>query len=167
MKKLVLATSMSLILGTSTYANDAGNIIDYAGVGFAKQSASGYDSSIAIAVNAGKNLDDFLPLPHFGAEVELTRTLKDHEKGSYDLAITTMTVYATYNHDITPEMYVMPRVGISHVMLDSGVDDDNNVELSFGITGGYSYQSNIDFVVNYTIIESDVKNLTFGAKYKF
>jgi hypothetical protein len=183
-KSLLATVLLSLSLAT---ASQAGDMIDYFGLGVALQDADSpnFDNGTALVLTAGKRL-----YSDFGVEAEATtsidkmegklhytdRTIKD------DLEFWSFGFYSTYLWKLG-NLQVKPRVGLIYRSLESDVDIDSpkfpepgrvypstdiaDIGLSAGIGLHYNLGDGYNIYTNYTKFEDDLQHLTFGAEFKF
>jgi hypothetical protein len=128
------------------------------------------DDGIAGELNAGIVFDN-----NIGAEFKLTKTFVKSEaeenglKGEFD--VTTISLFATYNLTLSPEVTIMPKVGITYFSLDidasyagmSGSDDDSSTNVSFGIDAKYNLSQATNLYVGFTVYNPDYRGEDFDA----
>lgn len=175
MKKILSTIAATAVLATSSFALDTDKL--YVGAGLAIESATDFDSGMAIVLTAG------LPVTEKGesgpgtlaVEAETTFDLTSPSTTIWttdvEASIFTLAAYAAYKHDINEKVYVKPRLGLLYesITMSSGSysAETTDIGLAMGVQFGYNIDKQLDVVVGYNIVEADVSHLTFGALYRF
>ena len=144
----------------------------YAGAGAAMEVIEDLDNGVALELKVGMVLDN-----NFGVEAKLTKSVvlpEDSEGGlTFEGDFTTISLFGTYNYPLTPELSVVPKIGISNFMTDikasyegeSVSDDDSNMNLAYGIDFLYSVTPSTSVYAGYTIYNPEFKSDSFDASH--
>jgi hypothetical protein len=150
----------------------------YGGAGLAFESIDPFGMGIALVVNGG------VPVVAAGevgpgvlaVEGELTFTVVPGETSGLEASLMTLGAYGAYILDISPEMYVKPRVGLIYKSIDldydygwgHGTASDSEIGLALGVQGGYKINETLDAVVGLNLVDgADIVHFTAGVNYKF
>ena len=112
---------------------------------------------------------------NFFIEGEITATLDDPERAGADVSYYTLAGYAVYALPVTQTVDLRGRAGLLYYDADvSGTagpfsfrEDEDGIELSFGIGARFEVNNELDVIVDYTQIESDIDHLSAGIQYHF
>ncbi len=140
----------------------------YLGAGAAVQSVTGGDDGLAAVVKGGALLDQLAP--GFGVEGELTRSLIDPEVGrGRDVTFTTLGGYLVYTVPFPGRRASLrSRLGLVWEEIDpEGGEDEDELEISWGIGGEYRITHELSAFVEHTRIESDLDQLSGGVLVRF
>ena len=179
MKKFTKALLATAVLSSSAMATEVGF---YAGGGFGVEAVPNYGdwkAGAGIVLRGGMTFDSLLE--HFGAEVELTKSIVD-PKVSYEggagrdkVNVTTFAAYAVYRIPVVGKFYVKPRFGVILPNLGGAKSDSTgdylvnsrNVTFSSGIGVGYPVMDHLDVYMDYTVLGEAVTNYAAGVEWHF
>ena len=144
----------------------------YAGAGASMEVIEDLDNGVALELKVGMLLDN-----NFGVEAKLTKSVslpKDTQEGiTIEGDFTTISLFGTYNYTLTPELKMVPKIGISNFKTDlkasSGAEnvsaDDSNMNLAYGVDFLYAVTPATSLYVGYTIYNPEFKDETFDASH--
>ena len=144
----------------------------YVGAGAAMEVIEDLDNGVAFELKAGMVLDN-----NFGIEAKFTKSIslpKDTQNGiTIEGDFTTISLFGTYNYTLTPELSMVPKIGVSNFKTDleatNGVQsasaDDNNMNLVYGIDFLYAVTPLTNLYAGYTIYNPEFENDTFDASH--
>ncbi|MDH5446672.1 MAG: porin family protein [Gammaproteobacteria bacterium] len=133
----------------------------------------GYDSGIAGIATYGIRVPEMHK--NFAVETELAMTFVEPEgKGrggeQFEVSYYNVGAYGVYAHPLSQKFHVRGRLGFNYqdveVSSPSGSKSDDDFELSygFGITVGLGSESR--FILEYTVIDSDINHISAGMQFK-
>lgn len=132
----------------------------------------GYDSGIAGVATYGIRVPEMHK--NFSVETEFSMTFfePDAKVGgtTYEASYYTLGGYGVYSHPVSEKFHVRGRLGVLYedveVSSAAGGTSDDGFELTFGagITIGLSKTSR--FILEYTVIESDINHISAGMQFK-
>lgn len=169
---------MLLVSTVSLMAANMGKSNIYAGGGLAYESPEHGDSGVALVLNGGMVLPDVDVGPgKLGVDGEFTYSVLSHSYGccgyDYDITFMSLGAYAIYIYDINREYYVKPRIGLAYNSVDvSGPGNynygsDSEIDLAFGVSGGYRLSKTMDVYVALNFPDSDWMQLGAGVQMHF
>jgi predicted porin len=144
----------------------------YVGGGAAMEMIEDLDNGVATELKVGMVLDN-----NFGLEAKVSKSIvlpEDSESGlTIEADIMTLSLFGTYNHQLTPEFTLIPKVGFSNFMTDleasNGVNsasaDDNSLNFAFGLDATYSFTPTTSLYVGYTIFNPEFESDDFDASH--
>ncbi len=164
---LMLASSYS-IAGQDTYINAQ----------LALPDVSGFSGGLGVVAAYGMPMNKLVPsVPqNINFEAEFTSTLLSKPSVSFfgstlEANVTTFAGYGVFNHQVAPEVTFRARAGLlfESISIDTafGSASDTDIGLSFGAGIVYKLAGNMDVIAEYTIIESDVANLSAGVQFRY
>jgi len=178
MKKFTKALLATAVLSNAAMATEVGF---YAGGGFALEAVPNYGdwkAGAGVVLRGGMTFDSVLE--HFGAEVELTKSIvdpkvnKDGIAGRDKVNVTTFAAYAVYRIPVVDKFYVKPRFGVILPNLGGAkyangdyVVNSRNVTFSSGIGVGYQVMDHLDIYMDYTVLGEAVTNYAAGVEWHF
>lgn len=132
----------------------------------------GYDSGIAGIATYGIRVPEMHK--NFSVETEFSMTFIEPEGKvggtTYEASYYTLGGYGVYSHPVSEKFHVRGRLGVLYedveISTAAGSKTDDGFELSFGagITVGLSKGSR--FILEYTVIESDINHISAGMQFK-
>jgi len=144
----------------------------YVGAGAAMEVIEDLDNGVALELKVGMVLDN-----NFGVEAKLTKSVvspEDSEDGiTFEGDFTTISLFGTYNYALTPELSMVPKIGVSNFMSDiegsNGVQsvsvDDSNMNLAYGIDFLYAVTPSTSLYAGYTIYNPEFEGDSFDASH--
>jgi opacity protein-like surface antigen len=176
MCRRVFAVISFTIFFSSTLLAD--KVVDYVGIGVAKQSVDNreFSSGSSLIVNTGKDR----VADNLGIEIEGTFPLDKPDATisgkKSSMKFWSMGMYGTYIWKIN-RITIKPRLGLIYENIQSAFNTSNKdktkpIDRSFvGLSGGvglsYNLTKKYKIYTNYTKFEDDINHLTFGAEFKF
>lgn len=137
-------------------------------IGLMKPDGGGADDAVNVGVLLGLELHE-IPAGSVAIEGELTTTVISGDIGSNgEWDVTTLAGYGVFRTAGTA--FFKGKLGL--VYWDADVDglgggSDDDIDLSFGIGGGYKVSDKASLELEYTIIESDLDFLSVGFTMSF
>lgn len=132
----------------------------------------GYDSGIAGVATYGIRVPEMHK--NFSVETEFSMTFVEPEGKAfgttYEVSYFTLAGYGVYSHPVSEKFHVRGRLGLLYedveVSSAAGGSSEDDFGLSFGagITIGLSKTSR--FILEYTVIESDINHISAGMQFK-
>jgi len=163
------ALSGILILSTLTSFALANDI--YVGAGVSIEDADVANNGQAFELSIGTVMEN-----NFGVEAKLTKTISPSDEAvtstvTGEVDITTISIFATYNAEITPDFTLTPKLGFTNfktnIELSDGVSsasgDDTTTSFTFGLDAKYSITPNTKLYIGYTKYDPEFKGLSFDA----
>lgn len=174
-KKSLFILFTTVILSS---AIQAGDVVDYVGVGVAKQKIdnNNFDKGSSLIINTGKeNI-----INNIGIELEGTFPIDKPEATisgvTSSMKFWSMGMYGTYLWKVD-KITIKPRLGIVYENIKSAFNSSNSsptkptdiskLAISGGIGLSYDLTKKYKIYTNYTKFEDDIDHLTFGAEFKF
>ena len=141
MKKLVTGALALSILTTMSMAEGI-----YFGGGINNIDVGLSDNGIGFETKIGKVFYN-----HFGVEGQISKTFSSSEEkvDGIDFKVESMAIsaFATYNHQLTPEFTIMPKIGFSQYSMDASLgsidESDSSLGFAFGIDIKYQVTNDI------------------------
>lgn len=143
-------------------------------------SITGYSGGMGVAVGYEAPMPQVDP--NFSVEGEFTKSISNADDsysdffGTYKVEIDyyTLAAYAKYTMPVNPKMGLYGRAGLLYEKVEAKVstpfgsasDTSSDTGLSLGFGMNYEINPKMDFTAGYTIIESDIKHLSAGIKFK-
>lgn len=160
---LVLAGISTCAVAQERYFN--------AGIGIAD--VDGFDDGLVVIGGYGARIPEVSK--NFFVEGEVTATLSDPDAPAGDLSYYTFAGYGTYALPVSQAVDLRGRAGLLYYDADvSGStggtgfsEDDDGLELSYGIGVTVEVNTQVEVLVDYTQIESDITHLSAGVQYNF
>jgi len=179
MKKILSTIAATAVLATSGLALDTDKA--YSISSLAMENFTGLDSGFAVILGGG------LPVMAKGeagpgtlvAEAELSFDLSSPSLGTTEISIFTMGAYVGYQYDINDKAFIKPRLGLVYASSSqdysynngfttvSGSIDDSTIGIAFGLQGGYKLNKQMDIIVGYNLVATNVSHLSAGIQYHF
>ena len=137
-------------------------------LGLMMPDGSGLDDALNIGVVLGMKLNE-VEVGSIAVEGELTTTIVDGDiRGGGDWNVTTLAGYGVYRSN--GQFFFKGKLGL--VYWDADVDGvggggADDIDLSFGIGGGYKISEKASLELEYTILESDLDFLSLGFIVNF
>lgn len=132
----------------------------------------GYDSGIAGVATYGIRVPEMHK--NFSVETEFSMTFIEPEGQvagtTYEVSYFTLGAYGVYSHPVSEKLHLRGRFGLLYedveVSSAAGGKSDDDFELSFGggISVGLGAESR--FLLEYTVIESDINHISAGLMFK-
>lgn len=132
----------------------------------------GYDSGIAGIATYGIRVPELHQ--NFAVEGEFGMTFVEPEGKvggtTYEVSYYTLGAYGVYAQPLSEKFHVRGRLGVLYedveVSTAAGSESDDDFELSFGlgITVGMGKESR--FILEYTVIDSDINHISAGMQFK-
>lgn len=183
MKKTLLASAIATAMISSTAMAAPEKMVDYFNVSMGTQDVdtTGFDSGMALIGTVGKDMND--TVQNLSAEVEMTKTIDEagfdqttilgSTSGNAD--IFSLGGYAVYNFPATPKFKIRGKGGLLYRSVSAEAclasvcasADESDFDLSYGFGATWNVANNFDVLSEYTILDSDISNLSLGMKYKF
>ncbi len=167
--KTGLASILMLASGYTVAGQDT-----YINAQLALPDVTGFSGGLGVVAAYGMPMSKLIPAApqNINFEAEFTTTLLSKpSSGPFEANITTFAGYGVFNHQVAPEVTFRARAGLLYesVSIDTsfGSASDTDIGLSFGLGIVYKLAGNMDFIAEYTIIESDVANLSAGVQFKY
>ena len=167
-----------------TSANASALEGQYLGAQLGLSDVGAFDTGLAIIATYGLPVKSLLPdlqLPdnvkdNLNLEAEFTtNVLSPASAGSLEATVHTFGGYGVFSFPASPELSIRARAGLVLALISvdfnffgsTGSASDTNINLSFG--GGITYKlsDKMNFVAEYTILDSDVANLSGGVQLRF
>lgn len=171
-RKQKLLSILGCILMGITGAANAQPFNQYFNAQGALADVDGFDSGIGGILTYGLRVPEMHK--NFSVEGEFTTTLVEPEGkffgSTYEASYFTLAGYGVYTHTLNEKFQVRGRVGLLYedVEVSSPVssrsDDDFGLSFGVGLTVGLSNTSR--FIVEYTIIDSDINHISAGMQFK-
>ena len=164
----LILISGSAIAGEDTYINAQLSL----------PSVSGFSGGLGVVAAYGMPMSKLIPAApqNINFEAEFTSTLLSKPSVNVlgtklEANVTTFAGYGVFNHQVAPEVTLRARAGLLYesVSIDTvfGSASDSDIGLSFGVGMVYKLAGNMDIIAEYTIIESDVNNLSAGVQFRY
>ncbi len=134
-------------------------------LGLMMPDASGVDDAVNLGILVGMTLNE-VQAGSIAVEGELTTTVIDGDTGGGDWDVTTLAGYGVFRSN--GPLYFKGKAGLVYWDANfdfgpfSGSDDDINI--SFGVGGGYKISDKTALELEYTILDSDLDFLSIGFK---
>lgn len=171
--KTGLASILMLASGYTVAGQDT-----YINAQLALPDVTGFSGGLGIVAAYGMPMSKLIPAApqNINFEAEFTSTLLSKPSVNVlgtklEANVTTFAGYGVFNHQVAPEVTLRARAGLLYesVSIDTvfGSASDSDIGLSFGVGMVYKLAGNMDFIAEYTIIESDVANLSAGVQFKY
>jgi hypothetical protein len=162
MKKTVtgaLALSMMVSMAMADFTT---GMRTYFGVGLALEDIEDVsDDGVAIEVSAGGVYAN-----NFGVEAKVSKSISPAEESGIEVDVTTLSLWATYNHPLSPQFIVAPKIGFSYFKTDiENFDDDSNVNISYGIDLKFNLTYATNIYLGYTAFNPEFKDEDFDANH--
>ncbi|MBI3562281.1 MAG: outer membrane beta-barrel protein [Gammaproteobacteria bacterium] len=150
---------------------------DYLNAQLAISDVTGFNSGLSLAATYGHPLASVHKNLSFEAEFTSSVTkpeTNDFFLGKINVSYYTLAGYGVYAQPINDKLGIRGRIGVlyEHVTVSqggfsgfSGSGTDTGISLGGGIT--YAIDNKMNFIAEYTIIESDISHLSAGIQYKF
>jgi len=135
-------------------------------LGLMMPDASGVDDAVNLGILVGMTLNE-VSAGSISVEGELTTTIVDGDTGGGDWDVTTLAGYGVFRS--SGPLYFKGKAGL--VYWDASIDagpfgtySDDDIDISFGVGGGFKISDKTALELEYTIIESDLDFLSLGFK---
>lgn len=172
MKTLKTLCAIALLAASGTSQAEPG---DYMNLQLGIADVDGFDEGLVAIGTLGR------PLPNinknFSVEGEFSTTILDPDTtiagNSIEVSYFTLGGYGVYTLPLNQYMNLRGRAGIIYYDTDVSVNgpgyrgSDDGFELSVGFGMTYDINKKMDFIAEYTIIESDISHLSAGIHYRF
>lgn len=159
-------------------SKSAASSAQYLGAQLAIADVSGaFDSGIAFVGTFGMPLPQVNPNVAF--EAELTKSIANPEYNwggsTLELDYYTLGGYGVYNIPASEQINFRVRVGLAyeHITVDyptwTGTSSVSDSEIGLSVGAGITVklQSNMNFIAEYTNLDSDIDHLSAGLQFKF
>ena len=181
MNKIITAIIALSIVTTVTVAESK----IYASTAIAIELIDDSDTDMDVNLKAGVSLElkgGIFFDNNFGIEGKLTKTINS-AKGSktvfnktlsIEADVSTLSLFGTYNYQITPNFSLVPKVGFTYtdIELNFEMDGDNledkedsNSNLSYGVEAQYSFTPTTNLYIGYTMYNLEFDNTSFDASH--
>ena len=159
---------------------------EYLGAGLAYESAYSYDSGMALVISGGRTFENIEAGPgKLAFESEFTFSLispsstyynRFNRNYSIDLTYFTLAGYAAYIYDITPDLYVKPRLGLVYTAVSVSNTYGayglgaygNGLGLAVGLGAGYKLTRELNTYLDFTLLNgTGLRHLTLGVEYHY
>jgi len=166
MKKIVTGVLALSLITTLASANGL-----YVGAGVSIEDIESFgDNGQALELSLGTVFDN-----NFGVEGKFTKSINSAEGSegaiSAEMDVTTLSIFATYNANLTPDFTLTPKLGFTNFKTDiSATDgtlsasvDDTSRGFTFGLDAKYSITPNTKLYIGYTEYDPDFEGTSFDA----
>ncbi len=170
-KQKIIALLAGMLMAVSGIAN-AQPYNRYTTFQAAMADVDGYDAGIAGVATYGIRVPEMHK--NFAVETEFTMTFIEPEGKragtTYEVSYYTLGAYGVYAHPVSEKFHVRGRLGILYEDVEvsapgySASDDDFELSYGLGITVGLSNSSR--FILEYTVLESDINHISAGMQFK-
>ena len=170
-KQKIIVVLAGMLMGISGMAN-AQPYNRYTSFQGAMADVDGYDAGIAGVATYGIRVPEMHK--NFAVETEFTMTFIEPEgleRGTtYEASYFTLGAYGVYAHPLSEKFHVRGRLGILYEDYEksspttSATRDGFELSYGLGITVGLSQETR--FILEYTVIESDINHLSAGFQFK-
>lgn len=170
MKRIILIGVSLSIITSMAMADFTSGVQKYFGGGISLEDIEdANDDGIAGELSIGGVFSN-----NFGVEAKFTKTLsKAEEKNGrliVEIDVTTVSIYGTYSHNLSPEFIVMPKIGFTNFLTDLDTndgrsEDDGSLDLSYGIDLKYSFSPSTRMYLGYTFYNPEFEGDDFDAKH--
>lgn len=167
-KKLIVGLLAMLLTG----AANAEPFNRYTTFQAALADVDGYDSGIAGVATYGIRVPEMHK--NFSVEGEFAMTFVEPEGKrsgtTYEASYHALGAYGVYAHPLSEKFHVRGRLGVLYEDVEisapgySESDDDFELSYGFGITVGLTKESR--FILEYTVLESDINHISAGMQFK-
>ncbi len=170
-KQKVVALLAVLVMGFSAVAN-AQPFNRYFTAQGALADVDGYDSGIAGVMTYGIRVPEMHK--NFSVETEFSMTFIEPEGKvsgtTYEASYFALGGYGVYSHPVSEKLHVRGRLGLLYedveVSSAAGSTTDDGFELSFGAGVTVSLSKESRFILEYTVLESDINHISAGLQFK-
>lgn len=169
-KQKIFALLAVMVMGISGAANAQPFNRYFAAQGALASVDGGYDNGISGVFTYGVRVPEMHK--NFSVETEFTTTiLKPEKNGSgpgagTEVSYYTLAGYGVYSHPLNNKFHFRGRLGILYEDVEAGGASDDDVGLSFGIGFTANMSKTSRFILEYTVIESDITHLSAGLQFK-
>jgi len=166
MKKIVREVLVLSMITTFASANSL-----YVGAGVSLEDIEDFENNgQALEISLGTVFDN-----NFGVEGKFTKSLSssDGSDGTInaEVDVTTVSIFATYNANLTPDFALTPKLGFTNFKTDisatngtlSASGDDTSRGFTFGLDAKYSITPNTKLYVGYTEYDPEFEGISFDA----
>ncbi len=132
----------------------------------------GYDSGIGGVATYGVRVPEMHK--NFSVEAELTKTFVEPEGrylgSTWEVSYYTLAGYGVYSHPVTERFHLRGRAGLLYENVkvsspaSSKTEDDFKISFGLGFTLNLSNESR--FILEYTVIDSDINHISAGMQFK-
>lgn len=171
-RKQTLFALLAVAIMTISSAAHAQPFNRYYSLQGALADVDGYDSGIAGIATYGVRVPEMHK--NFSVEGEFGMTFIEPEGKAagttYEASYYTLGAYGVYAHPVSEKFHVRGRLGVLYEDVEissaAGSTSDDGFELTFGagISIGLSKESR--FLLEYTVIESDINHISAGLMFK-
>jgi len=170
-KQQVIAVLAVLVMGFAGVVN-AEPYNRYATIQGALADVDGYDSGIAGVATYGIRVPEMHS--NFSVETEFSMTFVEPEGKvggtTWEASYYTLGAYGVYAHPLSEKFHVRGRLGVLYEDVEvnspaeSKTDDGFELTYGFGFTVGLGKDSR--FILEYTVIESDINHISAGLMFR-
>jgi hypothetical protein len=171
MKKTVAGALALSIITSMAMADFTTGMRTYFGAGLAMEDLEDVsDDGMAIEVSAGG-----IYANNFGVEAKISKSISPAEESGIEVDVTTLSLFATYNHPLSPQFTVAPKIGFTYFKTDiEDFNDDSSVNISYGIDLKFNFTQATNIYLGYTTYnpeyegdDFDANHFSFGVQQKF
>jgi hypothetical protein len=162
MKKIVTGALALSVITSMAMADFTTGMRTYLGAGLAMEDLEDIsDDGMAIEVSAGG-----IYANNFGVEAKISKSISPSEDNGVEVDVTTLSLFATYNHPLSQEFTVTPKIGFTYFKTDvEYIDDDSNVNISYGIDLKFNLTQATNIYLGYTAYNPEFKGNDFDANH--
>jgi len=163
MSKLNRSICILIILSSMSMAEGM-----YYGGGLNSMDLGLKDNAIGIEAKVGKIFSN-----NFGIEGQISKTFSSAEENydnlNLEIDVMAISVFATYSHQLTPQLTIMPKIGFTQYSMDASIssvnEDDNALGLSIGVDLKYHVTNNMNIYTSfskyYPKLDKDIATINF------
>lgn len=132
----------------------------------------GYDSGIAGVFTYGLRVPEMHK--NFSVEGEFTKTFVEPEGKvggtTWEVSYYTLGGYGVYSHPLNEKFHLRGRLGVLYenveVSSPASSKSEDDFKLSFGVGMTVSLSTESRFILEYTVIDSDINHISAGLQFK-
>lgn len=176
MGRALLVTLVALLSFTGVSHAKQGDTYGGVKTGFMLISTSGVEDIIPIGLNYGYEIKKNISIEgEFNYGLLGGKWTPIAGASSIDFKIWTLAGYAVYRYDLDPKIYLKGKAGLLYENVTASTTfggttysaTDSDIGLSLGGGAGFKLDSKTSMEAELTIIETDIKYLSFGVIRKF